>query len=125
MQLMYDVLAVGEPQLRKRPQQHCRTDLALSSNAVQPMLSTIMCGAAPAEISKQLSEVSSFTGHVATADDVANAIAFLASSEAAAVTGVNLLIDTGLLTGIGGKTTFGGAAAAASAPAPAPPQPPP
>lgn len=79
------------------------------------MLSAIMGDAAPAEISKQLSEVSSFRGHVATADDVANSIAFLASSEAAAVTGVNLLIDTGLLTGIGGKPAFGAAAAASPA----------
>ena len=84
-------------------------------NALQPMLSAIMGGAATAEMSTQLSEVSSFRGHTATAEDVANAIAFLASSEAAAVTGVNLLIDTGLLTGIGGKPTFNGSTAAAAA----------
>jgi enoyl-[acyl-carrier-protein] reductase (NADH) len=79
------------------------------------MLSAIMGGAAPAEVSQQLSEVSSFRGHSTTAEDVANAIAFLASSEAAAITGVNLLIDTGLLTGIGGKPTFSGGTAAAAA----------
>ena len=84
-------------------------------NALQPMLSAIMGGAAPADVSKQLSEVSSFRGHTATAEDVANAIAFLASSEAAAITGVNLLIDSGLLTGIGGKPTFSGGTMTAAA----------
>ena len=79
------------------------------------MLTAIMGGAAPADVSKHLSEVSSFRGHTATAEDVANAIAFLASGEAAAITGVNLLIDTGLLTGIGGKPTFSGGTAAAAA----------
>lgn len=90
----------------------------LPCSALQPMLSAIMGGAAPADVSKQLSELSSFKGHVATADDVANAIAFLASGDAAAVTGVNLLLDTGLLTGIGGKPTFSGASAPPAAGAP-------
>ena len=51
-----------------------------------------------------LAAVSAFKGHVATVNDVANAIVFLASPEAAACTGINLLVDTGLLTGIGGRT---------------------
>jgi NAD(P)-dependent dehydrogenase (short-subunit alcohol dehydrogenase family) len=98
----------GVPESRDAPNKH-------AVDALQPMLSAIMGGAAPAEVSQQLSEVSSFRGHTASAEDVANAIAFLASSEAAAITGVNLLIDTGLLTGIGGKPTFTGGTAAAAA----------
>lgn len=82
-------------------------------NTVQPMTSAILGGAPAADVEQQLGELSSFKGHTAAAEDVANAIAFLASSEAAAITGANLLIDTGLLTGIGGKPAFGTLPAAA------------
>lgn len=55
------------------------------------------------DIDAMLASVSAFKGHVANADDVANAIAFLASPDAAACTGINILIDMGLMTGIGGR----------------------
>lgn len=54
-------------------------------------------------VEDSLAAVSAFKGHVANATDVANAIVFLASPDAAACTGINILVDTGLLTGIGGK----------------------
>lgn len=82
----------------------------------QPMTSAILGGAPAADVERQLRELSAFKGHTAAAEDVANAIAFLASGEAAAITGANLLIDTGLLTGIGGKPAFGGGSSPAAPP---------
>ena len=60
-------------------------------------------GGEGADVEASLAALSAFKGHVANAADVANAIVFLASSDAAACTGTNILVDTGLLTGIGGK----------------------
>ncbi len=60
-------------------------------------------GSSEEDVDASIAAVSAFKGHVASATDVANAIVFLASPDAAACTGINILIDTGLLTGIGGK----------------------
>ena len=40
--------------------------------------------------------------HAMTADDVANPVVFLASDQAAAITGHNLVVDCGILTGFKG-----------------------
>ena len=53
-----------------------------------------------------ITAISSFKDHIANATDIANAILFLASSDAAACTGINILVDTGMLTGVGGKLPF-------------------
>ncbi len=53
-----------------------------------------------------ITAISSFNGHIANATDIANAILFLASSDAAACTGINILVDSGMLTGVGGKVPF-------------------
>lgn len=42
--------------------------------------------------------------HLATVEDVANAILFLASDQAAAISGSNVLIDGAAMTGIGGES---------------------
>ena len=85
------------------------------------MTSSILAGAPGEDITKSLAQLSSFKGHAGTAEDVANSIAFLASGEAAAITGINILIDTGLMTGIGGKlamTAFENPAGTNAAPPP-------
>ena len=43
--------------------------------------------------------------HLATEEDVANSIVFLASDESAAITGSNVVVDGGALSGIGGELT--------------------
>ena len=40
--------------------------------------------------------------HVCTVEDVAGSIAFLASNEAASITGHNLVVDCAITTGVGG-----------------------
>lgn len=40
--------------------------------------------------------------HVTTSEDIANAIVFLASSAAAAISGTNLIVDCAFLTGMRG-----------------------
>ena len=76
---------------------------------LQPMTAAMVGAGGSAGSSEELdvdasiAAVSAFKGHVASATDVANGIVFLASPDAAACTGINILIDTGLLTGIGGK----------------------
>ena len=42
--------------------------------------------------------------HLATVEDVANAILFLASDQSAAISGSNVLIDGATMTGIGGES---------------------
>lgn len=44
--------------------------------------------------------------HVATTEDVANAIVFLASPAAAAISGINLIIDCAFLTGVKGDAVL-------------------
>lgn len=44
--------------------------------------------------------------HAMTAEDVANTIVYLASDQAAAITGHNLVVDCGQLTGFRGALQF-------------------
>ena len=71
------------------------------------MLAAFLTGDASASVEGTISQGYAFKGHVPNADDVANAIVFLASAQAAAVSGINILVDAALLTGIGGRPPDG------------------
>ena len=86
----------------------CRTDTGVGRAAVaQPMLAAYLTGDASASVESTLAQNYSFKGHTPNAEDVANAIAFLASAQAAAVSGVNLLVDAAIMTGLGGRPPEG------------------
>ena len=74
---------------------------------LQPMMAAFLAGDASASVTEALEQGYAFKGHVPDADDVANAIVFLASTQAAAVSGTNLLIDAATLTGVGGRPPEG------------------
>ena len=86
----------------------CRTDVGVGRVAVpQPMLAVFLTGDASASVESTVAQSYSFKGHTPNAEDVANAIAFLASAQAAAVSGVNLLVDAAIMTGLGGRPPEG------------------
>jgi len=71
------------------------------------MMGAFMAGDPNAAVTEALEQGYAFKGHIPNADDVANAIVFLASSQAAAVSGTNLLVDAATLTGVGGRPPEG------------------
>ena len=58
-------------------------------------------------VESKIAQGYSFRGHTPNADDVANAIVFLASAQAAAISGTNLLVDAAIMTGVGGRPPEG------------------
>ena len=66
-----------------------------------------MAGDPNASVTELLEQGYAFKGQVAGADDVANASVFLASTQAAAISGTNLLVDAATLTGVGGRPPDG------------------
>ena len=71
------------------------------------MMGAFLAGDPHASVTEALEQGYAFKGHVPDADDVANAIVFLASTQAAAVSGTNLLVDAATLTGVGGRPPEG------------------
>ncbi|KAK9918659.1 hypothetical protein WJX75_005742 [Coccomyxa subellipsoidea] len=68
-----------------------------------PMWRKYLKGDAAVSVAKNLPSFQALP-HLATVEDVANAILFLASDQAAAISGSNVLIDGAAMTGIGGET---------------------
>ena len=56
-----------------------------------------------AAIQRNLDNVTAFKGHTPTATDIANSVAWLCGSGSAACTGMNLIVDGGLMTGVAGR----------------------
>ena len=79
------------------------------------MLATFLAGDASASIQTHLEQAYAFKGHTPDADDVANAIVYLAGLQAAAISGATLVVDAAMTTGNAGRLPDGAVTRRASA----------